>query len=44
MAVTFESGPAAQSYIEGRSDVEPIGTNDAGFSVYRLDLSSAPSN
>ncbi len=44
VAVTFESGPAAQSYIEGRSDVEPIGTNEAGFSVYRLDLSSAPSN
>ncbi len=44
VAVTFESGPAAQAYLEGRTDVEPVGTNDAGFSVYRLDLGTAPSN
>ena len=44
VAVTFESGPAAQAFIEGRDDVEPIGTNEEGFSVYRLELGGAPSN
>ncbi len=44
VAVTFESGPAAQAYLEGRTDVEPIGSNEDGFSIYRLDLSAAPSN
>lgn len=44
VAVTFESGPAAQAYLEGRTDVEPMGSNEAGFQIYRLDLSAAPSN
>ncbi|NNG02946.1 MAG: 2',3'-cyclic-nucleotide 2'-phosphodiesterase, partial [Inquilinus sp.] len=43
-AVTFESGPAAQAYLDGRDDVELSGTNEAGFAIYRLDLGAVPVN